>query len=187
MADLLTRIRHAPDRWWHPVRRRAARAAVAARRPGSVLLVCHGNLCRSPFAAAALLRALTGTGIAVASAGFVGPGRRPPPDAVAAAARHGVDLSGHRSRLVDPASVRGAGLVVVMDTDQQRAICSRFGVPLHGVVVLGDFDPGRIETRTVRDPLNAPPAVFEAVYTRIDACAGVLADALRQRHTERTA
>jgi len=181
MPDLLTRIRHAPDCWWHPVRRRAARALVAERRPGSVLVVCHGNICRSPFAAAALRRALTGTGIAVASAGFVGPGRRPPPDAIAVAARHDVDLSAHRSRLLDQATVRGAGLVVVMDMDQRRAICSRFGLARRDVVVLGDFDPAPIETRTVRDPLNAPPAVFEAVYARIDACAGDLGKALRQR------
>jgi protein-tyrosine-phosphatase len=181
MADLLTRIRHAPDRWWHPVRRSAVRAAVAQRRPGTVLVVCHGNICRSPFAAAVLRRALTGTGIAVASAGFVGPGRRPPADAVSVAARRGVDLSAHRSQLLDAATVRGAGLVVVMEADQRRAICDRFGLRPRDVVVLGDFDPAPIETRTVRDPLNAPPAVFEAVYARIDACTGGLADALRRR------
>ena len=55
VAGLLTRVRHTPERLLHPLRRRRAAEALRRRpRPASVLVVCHGNICRSPFAAAAL-------------------------------------------------------------------------------------------------------------------------------------
>jgi len=40
------------------------------------------------------------------------------------------------------------------------------------VVILGDFDPGRIETREIRDPVEQPKEVFELSYARIDRCIG---------------
>ncbi|PYP07732.1 MAG: hypothetical protein DMD59_14365 [Gemmatimonadetes bacterium] len=52
-------------------------------RPATVLAVCHGNICRSPFAAALLGRELAGFGIAVQSAGFLGFNRPPPAEAMA--------------------------------------------------------------------------------------------------------
>src|SRR5881394_1021509 len=59
MSDLLQRVRRTPERVLHPLRRRKALARLRARsRPKSVLVVCHGNICRSPFAAALLAREL---------------------------------------------------------------------------------------------------------------------------------
>src|SRR5207245_9517289 len=53
--DVLTRLRDAPGRLLHPLRRRHALDALRRRpAPAAVLVVCHGNICRSPFAAALL-------------------------------------------------------------------------------------------------------------------------------------
>jgi len=132
-------------------------------------VVCRGNVCRSPFAAA-LLRRLSRNQLRVDSVGFTAPGRPPPPEAVAAAARHGVDLSVHRSQLVTAEAARAADLIVVMDLTQRHEICIRFGRTERDVLVLGDLDPQPIETRMIRDPMRQPLAVFEQTYARIERC-----------------
>jgi len=170
-------IRHTPARILHPFVRRTAIARLAQRGlPASVLFVCHGNICRSPFAAAVLRRVIHG--VRVDSAGFLGPGRPSPPEAVAAAARHGVDLSVHLSQLVTAETARAADLIVVMDPAQRRAICDRFGRAVRDVLVLGDLDPQLIDARAIRDPVNAPRAVFEESYTRIERCVRELGRAI---------
>lgn len=173
-SELLA-LRRLPERLLHPVRRRAARARAARRGPPRlVLVVCHGNICRSPFAAALLRRLLPGA-IGVGSAGFIGPDRSPPAEATAAAARRGVDLAAHRSRLLTPALVRAADLILVMDPAQRDAVCARFGRRPRDVLVLGDFDPEPIAARAVHDPVDQALEVFEESYARIERCVQALA------------
>lgn len=163
----------------HPLRRRHALDVLRQRpRPARVIVLCHGNICRSPFAAALLARDLAGTGVSVESAGFIGPGRPSPREAVAAAALRGVDLSEHRSTLLTAPRARAADLVVVMDAVQARVVCDRFGRRRSDILVLGDLDPAPIATRTVRDPVDQPLEVFVETYARIERCAAVLVRAL---------
>ena len=61
---------------------------------------------------------------------------------------------------------------------QRREVCDRFGRARRDVLVLGDLDPERVETRTIRDPVERPPAVFEQTYARIERCVRELARAL---------
>lgn len=168
------------QRLLHPLRRRKAVAVLRGRpRPGTLLVVCHGNICRSPFAAALLRQALGPAGVRVDSAGFVRPDRPAPPEAVAAAARRGVDLADHRSRLLTPDLARAADLIVVMDPLQQRHMRERFGRA--DVIVLGDLDPAPPEggrVRTMPDPIGQGSAVFEASYARIERCVAGLVSAL---------
>jgi protein-tyrosine phosphatase len=168
----------APGRLLHPLRRRAARQTLKGRRPRSVVVVCHGNICRSPVAGALLARALVRVGTRVDSAGFLGANRPAPPEAVAAAARRGVDLSMHRSRLLTPALARSADLIVVMEPRQQREVLDRFGRSLRDVVVLGDFDPTPLQARAIRDPVEQGPEVFDESYARIERCVRELATLL---------
>jgi len=97
---------------------------------------------------------------------------------VAAALRHGVDLSVHRSQLVTAEAARAADLIVVMDLTQRHEICVRFGRTERDVLVLGDLDPQPIETRMIRDPVRQPLAVFEQTYARIERCVRELARAI---------
>lgn len=179
MADLLLRVRRTPERLLHPLRRRKALDALRERpRPMTLLVLCHGNICRSPIAAALLRRELAAFGIDVQSAGFIGFNRPAPAEAVAAAERYNVDLSNHRSRPVTVESVRDADLIVVMDAIQRRLLCERFGRSPRDVIMLGDFDPEPVETRTIRDPVNASRDVFDRVYERIARCVRELVTAL---------
>jgi len=178
-------VRHLPDRLLHPWRRRSAMERL--RRdgpPASVLFVCHGNICRSPFAAGALRAALPPMlrdRVVVVSAGLVGAGRPVPAEGQRVAARLGVDLSAHRSAPLTPAAVGASQLIFVMDVDQQQTIVRRFGRSPEAVVLLGDLDPEPIDTRTVHDPVEQPEAVFAASYARIHRCVSQLVRAIAGR------
>jgi protein-tyrosine phosphatase len=140
--------------------------------------VCHGNICRSPFAAARLAGYLAPAGVRVGSAGFIGPNRACPPEAVTAAARRGVDLAAHRSHLLTADAARRADLIVVMDPAQARAIRDRFGRLLRDIVVLGDLDPAALARRTIQDPVDQSLEVFEQSYARIERCVAELVQVL---------
>jgi protein-tyrosine phosphatase len=179
MRELLRHMRRTPERLLHPLRRRKALEALRARpRPTSLLVICHGNICRSPVAAGLLRRALEPDGIAVDSAGLIGFNRPAPPEALAAAERYGLDLSEHRSRLLTANLARAADLILVMEMSQQRQIVERYGRRLADIVILGDFDPRPVDTRTIRDPVNDGPEIFDEVYERIARCAREFARAL---------
>jgi len=83
-----------------------------------VLFVCSANQCRSPMAAALLQRYLTRgsacSSIEVGSAGF-GPAGYPATEgAIAAMDDIRIDITRHRSRLLDPDLLGGADLVLAM-------------------------------------------------------------------------
>ncbi|ABF12709.1 low molecular weight protein-tyrosine-phosphatase [Cupriavidus metallidurans] len=87
----------------------------------SILVVCIGNRCRSPMAAALLGRALPQC--RVLSAGLAPPvGAAADPRAVRLLAVEGSDLTDHRARAVSAALVAGADLVLVMDEEQRDAL-----------------------------------------------------------------
>jgi len=173
-------MRRVPDWILHPWRRRAALAALAGRpRPATLLVVCHGNICRSPFAAAVLAAALPD--VRVTSGGFIGPGREAPPEAVEAGTRYNVDLSSHRSRVLTGETVRAAAIIVTMDVGQRREVRERFGRSERDLFVLGDFDPESGNARTIYDPVSQPLAVFEQVYARIVRCTRQLEQAIVRR------
>lgn len=168
-----------PDRLLHPARRwRTLRRLRARGVPRRVLFVCHGNICRSPYAQGSFERSLPRVvrrRIQVHSAGFVGPGRASPPEAVIVAAQRGVDLLGHRASLLTSGH-KQTDWVFVMNCAQRRAVRRRLGRA--DVLLLGDLDPRPIDTRTVPDPVDRSQEVFEAVYARIDRCVGQIAHAI---------
>jgi protein-tyrosine-phosphatase len=188
MAGLLSELRQLTGRLLHGSRRRAAMAALrrAVRPPQSVLFVCHGNIFRSPFAAAVLRRTLEGarvSGVRVESAGLMTAGRPVAREAIAAAARRGIDLTQHTSQLALADLVRTADLVVVMDELQRQTVCERFGRWPRDVLLLGDFDPTAVASRAIEDPVEQGPEVCERVYARIERCVGQLGYALQMAIT----
>lgn len=93
----------------------------------SLLVVCTGNVCRSPVAEAILGRALDarfGTRApSVASAGTAGwEGSGASPGSVEAAAELGLDLSGHRARRLSIGEIRAATLVLAMASEHRAAV-----------------------------------------------------------------
>jgi protein-tyrosine phosphatase len=93
----------------------------------SILVLCTGNVCRSPIAEGFLRSLLSGRfgeeAPSVASAGMAGwEGSGADPSSVAAAAELGVDISGHLARHVDVDEVLRASLVVAMAAEHRDEI-----------------------------------------------------------------
>ena len=172
-------VKHLPARRLHARRREAATATLAALPPSaSVLFICHGNICRSPYAELKM-RALVGArgaDIPTTSAGFIEGGRSSPDDAQTAGAERGVDLSTHRSRPLTQALVDAHDVLVVMEPGQRSLLFGRFPVRGSPVIILGDLDPEPIRHRMIRDPVELPLDVYRDVYDRIDRCLGRLFD-----------
>jgi protein-tyrosine phosphatase len=152
--------------------------------PRVVLVVCHGNICRSPYAAALLRRALpqsTQKAVRIVSAGFSGPGRSCPQFAIDVAATRGFDLSQHRSQPLTSQTVGAADLIVVMERGQGEALRRLWHSNGCPVLVLGDLDPNPIDTRQIEDPVEQSREIFERSYSRIERCVQELAAAVRER------
>ena len=181
IRSLIRFARYLPGRLLRQQRRRGALALLRRRTPRSVLFICHGNICRSPYAAAAFARQLargSRADVSVSSAGFVTPGLQPPGNALRIAARRGVDLSTHRSQLVTPGLWAAADLVVVMEPGQRLLLETLFGRNGPRVLVFADLDPEMAPGRAIPDPVGQPEAAFEESYARIDRCTDALIAAL---------
>ena len=79
-------------------------------------MVCTGNTCRSPMAAALLGRRLEEAGVkaVVSSAGLLFDGKPATDHGRAVMADRGIDTSGHRSRRLRPDLLSGADIVIGM-------------------------------------------------------------------------
>ena len=111
------------------------------RRPPTrtVLFVCTGNTCRSPLAAGLakqMLAARLGCAVIglpsrgwrVHSAGVAAtPGESPSVEAVAVAAEFGFDLSGHRSRPLDPELLGEVTDLVAVSRGHAALLAAYFG------------------------------------------------------------
>lgn len=96
-------------------------APAAADRP-RILVLCSGNICRSPMAEVLLRDRLARRGLPgkVRSAGLYFDGRAAEPGSLDAMARRGLDLREFRSRVMDDGLVRGADLVLGMAREHVR-------------------------------------------------------------------
>jgi protein-tyrosine phosphatase len=95
-----------------------------------VLIVCDGNICRSPLAAEYLRhRAVREqlSHLVVDSAGLLGiVGAPAAPFSIQVGREAGLDLTRHRSRGVDPADMRTSDLVLAMTLRQLETLGRRF-------------------------------------------------------------
>jgi protein-tyrosine phosphatase len=171
--------RNLPDRVLHQRRHRdVLRRISRAQRPRQILVVCHGNICRSPYLQAVLRRELPD--LAVNSAGFFGSDRPVPQISVTLSARRGLDLSRYRSRPLTKSIVSNADLVIVMDSDQERQLTRMFPINRARIVIAGDLDPRFDASRAITDPWNRSQEVFESSFDRLDRCAATLVSILRR-------
>jgi protein-tyrosine-phosphatase len=139
-------------------------AALAAAPPQAKLLViCHGNIYRSPLVAARL-RELLGPDRVITQGGFHAKGDRPSPAShVAMSASFGVDLRGHRSRVLAGDDYAGADLIVLMDR-RNWVNLKRSGADESRFVWLGALAPGDVE---IPDPYGLDPAAAKAIVKRL--------------------
>lgn len=167
-----------------PLLRRATASSVPEI---SILMVCLGNICRSPMAEAVLRAKLQRSGldrrIVVASAGTHGErGGAPDARAVAAAAKRGYDLSRIRSRRIASEDFERHDVLLAMDRENLEFLSALCPPPQRERLgLLLDHAPPSLGLREVPDPYYGAPAGFERVLDLIEpACDGLLV-ALRRR------
>lgn len=133
-----------------------------------VLFVCKGNICRSPFAEYYMRSVVPG--LEVASAGLLpATGRSSPDAAVQAAAKRGVDLSAHRSRVLDSENLDRWDIMFAFDVDQFRALrraAHRHGFSSEKIVLVGSL--AMEGPLAIPDPYGKDLKTFEATYERIE-------------------
>jgi len=130
------------------------------------LMVCVGNICRSPMAEVVFAQRLTARGVKaqVESAGIgADEGRPAAPLAQELVRERGLDLSGHVSRQLTQELVADFELVLVMEERLKKAVEHMFPEARGRVQALGRF--GKFD---IPDPWGGPRADYERVLRLID-------------------
>jgi protein-tyrosine phosphatase len=139
----------------------------------AILVLCIGNICRSPMAEALLLRALPG--MTVRSAGLDAViGAPADPTSIALMAEAGLDISAHRGQQVNSALVIDADLILVMDRQQKHEVHRRYPTSAGKVFCLGEH-----EGVDIADPYRQPRASFEHALHLIELSVNSWASPIR--------
>jgi protein arginine phosphatase len=143
-----------------------------------ILLVCTGNICRSPLAAALLQRALAERGIEgieVSSAGTGAWDGAPVSEgAYLVGLEQGLDLSAHRARLLTRDLVERSDVILTM-ARHHRARVDELGGGGH-VFVFGEYAGRAGEGAEVSDPFGGDLNVYRATCVELTALVAAAVD-----------
>jgi protein-tyrosine phosphatase len=134
-----------------------------------LVVLCTGNTCRSPMAAAAFREELGADRdrVEIVSAGTAAATGSPASDgAIAAGRRDGLDLAAHRARRMDVELLRGADLVLVMERGHRRAALA-LGADPERTHVLSEWPPPGEPGAPVADPFGGSAETYEECLRRI--------------------
>lgn len=161
---------------------RQSRRLASSERFQRILVLCYGNIYRSPFVAAYLRRVLDPSGEPeVRSAGFhPKAGRASPPDFVAFVRKQtGLDLSSHRSRVVSESDLRWADLIVIMDRHNWHALARTGWRHRSKALWLGALGGnGRTE---IEDPYGKPDFKIHEIVNQLSQASGNLCNSIGLR------
>ncbi len=169
---------------WKQPRRSGLKAALtelirAGRSPISILVICDGNICRSPYAAIKLQQLLGQYGgrFEIRSAGMLPRNRRSSPQvAIDAAARRGVSMTEHRSQYAFAHLIEAASLILIFDMVNHQSVLTRYPAHMDKVFFVGELAGDGQAGDEISDPIGRSAAGFDTTYTAIDACLVRLTD-----------
>lgn len=139
-----------------------------------ILMVCLGNICRSPLAEGILKSKITTSNIFVDSAGTGAwhSGELPDKRSIAIAKKYGIDLTDQRARLFIVDDFKRFDKIYVMDKSNYINVCRL--APLNDYIdkvelILNESNPGK--DLEVPDPYYGGNQGFENVYQMLnEAC-----------------
>jgi len=142
-----------------------------------VLMVCLGNICRSPLAEGILKSKLTGEGYFIDSAGTgrYHIGGLPDARSIAVAQKHGIDITDQRCRQFKKADFDRYDYIYVMDNSNRRDVLSLAETEAHHQkvrMILNELFPN--ENVDVPDPYYNDNG-FEQVFQMLDQACEVIA------------
>jgi protein-tyrosine phosphatase len=145
-----------------------------------ILMVCLGNICRSPLAEGILRRQLEAAGLnwTVDSAGTLDyhAGAAPHPDSQKVARANGIDISGQRARPLVPEDADRFDIIYALANDVhagiQRILGERYNTN-QVQLLMNELNPGGNED--VPDPYYGTEDDFHRVYSLLDrACSAAI-------------
>ena len=146
-----------------------------------ILMVCLGNICRSPLAEGIFRHRAQEAGLdwELDSAGTGGwhSGEAPDPRSIAVAAKYGLDISGQRARQLNTQDFERFDHLFVMDSENYQNVLRLASSPAQKAKVellMNLALPG--QNRAVPDPYYGGKEGFEQVFAMIDqACQAFIA------------
>ena len=139
-----------------------------------ILMVCLGNICRSPLAEGILQSKLGANFFSVDSAGTAAYhiGELPDQRSIAVAKKYGIDISNQRARKFDIKDFIEFDVIYAMDKENYQNICSlaKKEADLRKVkMILNEINPSL--NLSVPDPYYGGEKGFENIYQMLDeAC-----------------
>ncbi len=138
-----------------------------------ILVVCSGNICRSPMAEGYLKEKLSDlkvNNINVYSAGTLNiSGQSADDKAIAACLDNGIDIRSHVSYGIIQLPVGSAGLILVMEEGHRQSIIDNFPIAEGKTHLLGDFSPDNPGCE-IDDPVGLPLECFKESFQEIKTC-----------------
>jgi len=150
-----------------------------------VLMVCLGNICRSPLAEGILKSKTNSQVVFVDSAGTAGYhiGNNPDKRSVAVAKKYGIDISGQRCRKFSTIDFAQFDVIYAMDLSNY-----------HDIIALTDdkneiekvkllLEQGNASVSEVPDPYYGGADGFEEVYKLINQACNMIAEKLNSKRS----
>ena len=133
----------------------------------SILVVCAGNICRSPIDEIMLAKGLPAK--QVSSAGIIAKDGVPAdPNSVQLCEQAGLDLASHKSRHLTAEICAENDLILVMEPQHVRDVAERFPQASGKTMLMGKW----IGVDEIPDPHRQQMEAFEHAYKLLDqACA----------------
>jgi glycosyltransferase involved in cell wall biosynthesis/protein-tyrosine-phosphatase len=154
------------------------------RRARTILMVCHGNIIRSPFAAELTKQALNGKRrVSIVSAGLQAkPGNAVPPRALRMAGGRHVDLASHTASPLTSELVAMSDLILVMDIPQLVTLRRRFPEARQRTFLLTCLAPDT--PLEVADPVDGDEGMFHRCFEHITRATRPVVRAIAAAHAE---
>src|SRR3989338_1102482 len=137
------------------------------KTPQKLLILCYGNICRSPFVAKYLKARLEKESCIIRSSGFHPiMGRKTPEIICNAAKARGVDLTSHESTVIDHDLIKWADGIVIMDYENWQLLREYEKSMLHKVIWLGAMMDGAVSIE-IADPYGKIKKDIESIFDNL--------------------
>lgn len=153
--------------------------------PVQILMVCLGNICRSPLAEGILASKLPKDKFRIDSAGTGSwhIGHTPDERSIATAKKNGLDISNQRGRQFSSSDFDTFDYIFVMDSSNYETVISLAKSQEHKDkvrMILDELFPN--ENVDVPDPYFGLPNGFNMVYQMLDEVCDVISEKLIAKH-----
>jgi protein-tyrosine phosphatase len=154
--------------------------------PVKILMVCLGNICRSPLAEGLLSSKLPKDKFIVDSAGTgdYHIGKQPDKRSVLTAQKNGIDITHQKARQFTPIDFEKFDYIYVMDNSNYNDVIKLAKKEEHKKkvqLILDDLFPG--SNVDVPDPYYGLQNGFDMVYEMLDETCDILAKKLIEKHS----